>query len=348
MRELAPKPGANANTCAARLAIAGRGNYERALMTAPLFDSPPNGFDNLVVDVAALHRDTPVDRPADLGLRWNSPAERLYATSWLPLRPRAQAWQLLRRVRLDLSWFERFKRYWGQVLGGRPLWGVEDFYFLRNIYRMRFQNATVPDTTDAAVHLEAWQRPEVISHLFHSVYKESLNHELRVLEPLRALARKPPRTLLEFGCGSAPITTTLCEFQPPRGAMEICLSDIETVPFHYAAHKLAAFREVAAVPLRAENRFRFPQARKFDAIFCMTVLEHLQEPLAVVEHLSELLAPGGLLFFDYVKSDAAGLDTVAGRDQRPATLAFFRERFRILHGRLDDDRSIGLTVATPR
>jgi 2-polyprenyl-3-methyl-5-hydroxy-6-metoxy-1,4-benzoquinol methylase len=310
--------------------------------------SPPNGFDNLVVDVAELHRRFPVDQPADLGLAWNSPIDRLYAAPFLPLTQRAQAWQLLRRVRLDLTWFERFRRYWGKVLGGRPLWGVEDFYFLRNIYRMRFQSATVPDTTDAGVHLAAWQRPEVLSHLFHSVYKESLNHELRLLRPLRALQRGPLRAVLEFGCGSAPITTTLCEFQPPRADTQIWISDIEAVPFHYAAHKLAAFRNVHAVPLRAENRFRFPLAQKFDVIFCMTVLEHLQEPLAVLEHLRELLAPGGLLFFDYVKSDATGLDTVAGRDQRPATLAFVREHFRLLQGSLDEEHSIGLTIATPR
>jgi 2-polyprenyl-3-methyl-5-hydroxy-6-metoxy-1,4-benzoquinol methylase len=120
------------------------------------------------------------------------------------------------------------------------------------------------------------------------------------------------------------------------------------VPFHFAAHKLAPFRNVHAVPLRPENSFRYPLAQKFDAIFCMTVLEHLQEPLNVVEHLRTLLAPGGLLFFDYVKSDAAGLDTVAGRDQRPAVLAYVREHFRLLQGSLDDDRSIGLTVVKLR
>jgi len=319
-------------------------------MSAPelLFHSPPNGFDHLVVDVAALHREFPVDRPADLGLRWDSAAERLYAAPFLPLELRAKSWHLLRRVRLDLAWFERFRRYWGKVLGGRPLWGVEDFYFLRNVYRMRFQAATVPDTSDAAVHLEAWQRPEVISHLFHSVYKESLNHELRVLRTLRELQRGPLRRVLEFGCGSAPITTTLCEFLPPRGDQRIFIADIETIPFHFAAHKLEPFANVRAIPLRPETRFRFPLAEKFDAIFCMTVLEHLQEPLAVIEHLRELLAPGGLLFFDYVKSDATGLDTVAGRDQRAATLAFVRENFRLLRGTLDAERSMGLTVVTPR
>lgn len=319
-------------------------------MSAPeLFqNSPPNGFDNLVVDVAELHRKFPVDRPADLGVSWTTPLDRLYASPLLPLATRGQAWHLLRRLRLDLAWFERFRRYWGKVLGGRPLWGVEDFYFLRNIYRMRFQNATVPDTTDAGAHLEAWQRPEVLSHLFHSAYKESLHHELRLLRPLRALHRGPVRAALEFGCGSAPISTTLCEFAPPRGGVRVWISDIETIPFHYAAHKLAPFKNVSAVPLRAENRFRFPLAQKFDAIFCMTVLEHLQEPLAVVEHLRELLAPGGLLFFDYVKSDATGLDTRAGLDQRPAVLAFVRQHFQLLQGALDETRSMGLTIATAR
>ncbi len=318
-------------------------------MSAPeLFPkSPPNGYDNLVVDVAELHRKFPVDRPLDLGLKWNSAIERLYALPFLPFAQRGQAWQLLRRVRLDLTWFERFRRYWMQVLGGRPLWGVEDFYFLRNIYRMRFQNATVPETADAGVHLEAWQRPEVLSHLFHSAYKESLNNELRVLRALRSFHPAPVRALLEFGCGSAPITTTLCEFQPPRDDVEVWISDIETVPFHYAAHKLAPFPSVRAVPLRPENRFRFPVAQKFDAIFCMTVLEHVQEPLGVIEHLRELLAPGGLLFFDYVKSDATGLDTVAGRDQRPAVLSYVRENFRVLQGSLDAERSIGLTIVRP-
>ncbi len=322
----------------------------RRSMSAPelFFNSPRNGFDNLVVDVAALHREFPVDRPADLGLAWDSAAERLYAASFLPLEVRAKSWQLLRRVRLDLVWFERFRRYWGRVLGGRPLWGVEDFYFLRNVYRMRFQTATVPDTADAGVHLEAWQRPEVISHLFHSVYYESLNHELPVLRALRELQRGPIRKVLEFGCGSAPITTTLCEFMPPRGDLRMWISDIETISFHYAAHKLAPFANVKAVPLRPESRFRFPLGEKFDAIFCMTVLEHLQEPLAVVEHLRDLLAPGGLLFFDYVKSEATGLDTQAGLSQRPATLAFLRENFRVLRGALDEDRSMGLTVVTPR
>jgi 2-polyprenyl-3-methyl-5-hydroxy-6-metoxy-1,4-benzoquinol methylase len=314
-----------------------------------LFDpSPPNGFDNLVLDVPGLHRTFPVDSPANLGLGWNSAIERFYAAPLLPLTTRAQVWQLLRRTRLDLTWFERFRCYWSKVLGGRPLWGVEDFYFLRNVYRMRFQRAAVPDTSDAGVHLAAWQRPEVLSHLFHSVYKESLNHELRLIRPLRRLQRGPLRSVLEFGCGSAPITTTLCQFQPPHRDLDVWISDIETIPFHYAAHKLAPFRNVHAVPLRPENSFRFPLAQKFDAIFCMTVLEHLQEPLATIEHLRGLLAPGGLLFFDYVKSDATGLDTVAGRDQRPAVLAYLRENFRILEGTLDEDRSIGLTVATPR
>lgn len=315
------------------------------LLAAP---QPSNGFDNLVVDVAGLYRAHPVERPTDLGVRWDGPLERIYASALLPLTTRNCAWQLLRRLRLDLTWFERFRRYWGRVLGGRPLWGVEDFYFLRNIYRIRFQNAGVPDDADAAVHLESWQRPEVLSHLFHSAYKESLNNELRLLRPMRELHRGPVRRLLEFGCGSAPITTTLCEFQPPRGERHAWISDIETVPFHFAAHRLAPFANVHAVPLRPETSFRFPRAEKFDAIFCMTVFEHLPEPLATLEHLHELLAPGGLLIFDYVKSDAGGLDTRAGLEQRPAVIDYVRQHFTVLRGQLDAVNSMGVTFSTPR
>ncbi len=76
-------------------------------MSAPelFLNTPPNGFDNLVVDVAELHRKFPVDRPMDLGLNWSSAIDRLYATPLLPLANRGHAWQLLRRVRLDLTWF---------------------------------------------------------------------------------------------------------------------------------------------------------------------------------------------------------------------------------------------------
>jgi SAM-dependent methyltransferase len=312
-----------------------------------LLRQPPNGFDNLVVDVADLHRRFPVDRPADLGWRWDSPPERLYRSGLLPLRARNAAWQILRRTRLDAAWFERFKRYWGRVLGGRPLWGVEDFYFLRNVYRMRFSAAGVADDATAAAHLESWQRPEVLSHLFHSVYKESLGNELRLLEPALALHSGPLRTVLEFGCGSAPITTTLFELMPAASGLRAFIADIETVPFHYAAHKLAHWPQVRAVPLRPETGFRFPLAEKCDAIFCMTVFEHLHEPLAIAEHLHSLLAPGGLLVFDYILSDADGLDTRAGLEQRPAVIEYFRKHFRVLRGTLDAERSMAATIVTP-
>src|SRR4051794_23167082 len=103
-------------------------------MSAPeLFsNSPANGFDNLAVNVAEVYRTFPVEHPADLGMPWETAFNRLYAAPWIPLTTRGRAWHLLRRVRLDLTWFVRFRHYWSKILGGRPLWGVEDFYFLRN------------------------------------------------------------------------------------------------------------------------------------------------------------------------------------------------------------------------
>lgn len=81
---------------------------------------------------------------------------------------------MFRRIHLDLGWFYQFRQYWGNVLHGRPLWGVEDFFFLRNIYRMRFQYNCVPEKAEAGIHLQAWQQPELIYQLFDQTYRESM------------------------------------------------------------------------------------------------------------------------------------------------------------------------------
>ena len=137
--------------------------------------SIPNGFDNLLVDVAALFRDYPADQVfADVKL-WHS-AKRLYANGLVPQRVRELLWHGLRRTRLEQEYYTRFRAYWSRVLGGRPLWGVEDFHFLRGVYRMRFQRMAA--TPASAGHLGAWQDSAVLHHLLHSVYKESQQNAL--------------------------------------------------------------------------------------------------------------------------------------------------------------------------
>jgi len=304
----------------------------------------PNGFDNIAVDVEAIYQRFPLGHRHAPRPVWDSPFQRLYANPLLPLGTRRGAWTALHRTHLDQTWFERFRLYWAGILGGRPLWGPEDFYFLRNLWRMRFQSVHLPETNDPGMHLSAWQRSEVLHHLFHSVYKESLFHCVDLVRHLRLLPQRPC-TVLEFGCGSAPLTTTLFEFFRSARDFHIVLADIQTIPFHFAAWKFAGFSNVRALPLLPAERFRLSLHEPLDAIFCMGVFEHLDNPLETAIHLHSLLKPGGLLVFDYVLTGGGGLDTPQGVRERGAVLQFVEKHFRVEHGALVATASIGPTVS---
>jgi SAM-dependent methyltransferase len=170
---------------------------------------------------------------------------------------------------------------------------------------MRFQAVHLAETNDPVTHLEAWQRPELLHHLFHSVYKESLFHRLDVAIRLER-SRPRIRSVLEFGCGTAPVATTFFEFFRAARDLRLFLADIETIPFHYAAWKFAEFPNVHAVALRASNHFRLELDEPLDAIVCLGVLEHLDDPLGTTSRLHALLRRGGLLIFDYVPPREAG------------------------------------------
>lgn len=309
-------------------------------MSASLFGEIPNRLDNLHVEVPALfaadYRET--------SPQWNSPFQRWYRSRLWPAGWRGKLWTAWHRTGLDQDWFDRAKVYWGRVLGGRPLWGPEDFHFLRNIYRQRFQTAAVAQDADAAGHLAAWQSPQILGHWFQSVYKEARFHWLPHLQWLRKYAPRA-RSILEFGCGVAPLATSLFDFRPDASRLRIFIADLETVSFHYATWKFGRFPNVIPHPLRAADQFALRLPEKTDAIFCLAVFEHLNAPLETVRQFHEALSPGGVLIFDYIVVDGTGMDTIHGLRERPAVLDFIEKNFRVVHGRLDPAASMGLTVA---
>lgn len=308
-----------------------------------------NRYDSIALDVDHLYQSWPYDRKDKPMLnrpQWASSVfHSLYRFPLLPLRAREYVWQAARRSRLDQAWFEAFKDYWQAVIEGRPLWGVEDLYFLRGLYRIKFQNNQIPDGADASIHVQAWQRPEVLYQLLHLVYKESFINELTIVRLLQRFSARRPRRLLEFGAATAPITTSLFEFLVDAPNIHFTIADIKTLAFHYGAYKFRACANVVPVLLEADTDFSLPASEKFDAIFSITVFEHLPHPLETMQRLHELLEPGGLLIFDYIKSDGGGLDTMQSMRDRAQVLQFVSQHFSILHGRIDAADSVPLTVA---
>jgi SAM-dependent methyltransferase len=280
-----------------------------------------------------------------------NPLNALYRQSWIPLRLRGLFWRLLTQTHVDLFWFYDFRRYWSECLGLRPLWGVEDFYYLRSLFRSRFQYLEVADSTSSEEHMVPWRRPEMLYFLMQQVYVESKHREFEIFRLFRKHHRGPRSFLaLEYGAGIAPITRVFIDFFKGASRAQFTISDLETVAFHHGVCRFKEDSNVRAIPLRVDNELHLPASfqEPQDVIFCITVFEHLHEPLRVMDRFHALLKPGGLLFFDYIKSDGGGLDTQAGVREREQVLRSVRDRFELLEGHLDASQNLGLTVVRKR
>ncbi len=304
-------------------------------------------FYNINIDVKQFYKNFPISKK--LNLKPNQVyyrdkiVHKLYRNSLIPLNIRYKLWSFFRSINLDLSWFNEFIKYWGSKIGGRPLLNVHDLFFLKNLLRIKFQDSKVPDMGDSHIHLEAWQRPELIYQLLHLVCRESVRSNYIILKLLRKFKKKF-NSILEFGCATAPITTALYEFFHLHKNITIYLSDIQTIAFHYGAYKFRNCSNVIPILLTPENDFLLNLNTKVDVIFCITVFEHLNKPLKTIEIFHDILNKNGLLFMDYIITTGEALDTYQAYRERNYVLDFIEENFKIVYGKMDKEKSIGLTI----
>jgi SAM-dependent methyltransferase len=227
---------------------------------------------------------------------------------------------------LRLDWFEEFQRYWVEELGNRPL-HPHDFYYLYGVYRQRLQSME-PDLASDASQLASWRDHRIVYYLFSHTYRQALS-PLRVQRFARFLPRQG--RVAEYGCGTAPITTALARYYCHLD-LELVVADIPHVLFHFVRWRFRDTPYVTTLPIRPDDDATLPG--RYDAIFCLETLEHLPRPLAALGHFHTVLRPGGMLIFDYIRSEATGLDTPAAlRDREPA-LRFIADRFEPVEGRI--------------
>lgn len=285
-----------------------------------------NRYDDFQPDPELLAGPPPSHRPQP-PRRWSR--ARLYGLGALV---KLGLHRRLVYANLSLGWFHEFECYWREALGNRHL-SPQDFHFLAGVYRARAQGFA-PAFTSEAAHFEAWQDPRLVYNLFNQVYRHALS-PLRVHPFTRYIKKRD--LVAEYGCGIAPMLTALRQSYPHL-RLRLLGADIPTLPFHYARWKFQGDREARMVviqpdddrPLEAYGPF-------FDVIFCTETLEHLPRPLAVVQHLTRALRPGGHLIFDYIRSDGTGLDTAAALEARLPTLQFILDHFDIVQGRVTLD-----------
>jgi 2-polyprenyl-3-methyl-5-hydroxy-6-metoxy-1,4-benzoquinol methylase len=225
---------------------------------------------------------------------------------------------------LELGWFEEFRRYWVDELGNRPI-QPHDFYYLSGVYRQRLQSIT-PDLSSDAAQLESWRDHRIVYYLFAHTYRQALS-PLRVQRYARFIPRGA--RVAEYGCGVAPIVTGLARHYRHL-ALELVAADIPHLLFHFVRWRFRDTPYVTVMPIGPGDDAPLPG--RFDVIFCLEVLEHVPRPLAVLGHFLDVLKPGGVLVFDFIRSEGTHLDSATALAERDAALRFVKDRFELVEG----------------
>jgi SAM-dependent methyltransferase len=236
---------------------------------------------------------------------------------------------------LRLDWFHEFQEYWLRELGNRPI-QLHDFYFLTGVYRQRMQTIHFESLQDERLasddrHLDAWRDPRLVYYLFAHTYRQALS-PLRVHPYVRYVPRGG--RVAEYGCGAAPIVAALARWYRHLD-LRLVAADIPHLLFHYARWRFRACPYVTAVAIQPNDDAPLPGT--YDTIFCLETLEHLPRPLKTLDHFHRVLKPGGHLVFDYIRSEALGLDTSAALRDRIPALEFVLDRFEVVRGHVTTD-----------
>jgi 2-polyprenyl-6-hydroxyphenyl methylase/3-demethylubiquinone-9 3-methyltransferase len=139
---------------------------------------------------------------------------------------------------------------------------------------------------------------EKFSQLAHRWWDpESEFKPLHEINPLRldyidSIAGLSGKTALDVGCGGG----ILSEAMTARGA-RVTGIDLADKPLKVARlHLLESGLEVEYVKIAAEALAATSETR-YDVVTCMEMLEHVPDPAATVRACSELVKPGGFVFF---------------------------------------------------
>jgi SAM-dependent methyltransferase len=248
---------------------------------------------------------------------------------------------------LRRQWYEEFREYWEQVIGGRPL-TVADFHNLRWTYRVRahYRDDEQLEWQGPETHLANWQQPQHLFQTIDFVYRSGL-HPAWEGSTLFDLLR-PGMRVLEYGCAIAPLYRTWRTFMSDVPSAWL-LADIPTFAFHYARHAYGRDAEASFGTIENFDDPLGPDAGMFDMIVVQAVFEHLDRPRFVAEYLLDHLEDGGLFWFEYSTSQATGLDTPTALRDRRDTLDFLASRLDVVRGELRiDERPLGQTVGRKR
>ena len=237
---------------------------------------------------------------------------------------------------IDTKWFKEFATYWNKEFEGRPL-KLPDFHFLHGSYRIKFQDNETPESPSINQFLESYQNNNCIYMLFGAVRKYAY-------EPFSGFKvekyLKHNDTFLEYGCGYAPVSEFITKYSNKIN-IKILIADINQINSHFARWRLP--KSVSFIPIQPFSDVNL-KPETVDCISLITVMEHLPDPINVVQNLTSILKSGGVFIFDYILGDGDGQDTIESVNQRPEVLDFIRKNYILIEGEFLENESMGTTV----
>jgi 2-polyprenyl-6-hydroxyphenyl methylase/3-demethylubiquinone-9 3-methyltransferase len=116
-----------------------------------------------------------------------------------------------------------------------------------------------------------------------------LRAENRLRNPWIANSIPSPSRILDMGCGAGFLTHEMAQYGHDAVGVDLSEESLAIAQKLDSTGRIQYLKaDAAAVP--------FPDA-SFDVVCAMDLLEHVENPAAVVQEASRLLKPGGLFFF---------------------------------------------------
>lgn len=151
--------------------------------------------------------------------------------------------------------------------------------------------------------------------------KNSEFKPLHQINPLRlewmdALAPFQGKNVLDVGCGGGILADSMARQGARVLGIDLAAKALKVAQLHAleAQTPNVSYREISAEALAAERSALKPQER-YDIVTCMEMLEHVPQPALVVQACSELVKPGGWVFFSTInRNPKAWLLAVVGAE----------------------------------
>ncbi|WP_150539577.1 bifunctional 2-polyprenyl-6-hydroxyphenol methylase/3-demethylubiquinol 3-O-methyltransferase UbiG [Actinobacillus vicugnae] len=107
------------------------------------------------------------------------------------------------------------------------------------------------------------------------------------------------KKVLDVGCGGGILSEEMAKAGANVTGIDMTNDPLEVARQHAQQHGLTIDYQQTTIEDFVQNQTAC-QAEKFDVITCMEMLEHVPDPLSIIQSCKALLKPNGVLFFSTI------------------------------------------------